>query len=363
MVLFVHFITSFTPTTFFERSLLTLSGYGTLAIDMFFMLSGLLITGILIDTKSDPNFFRSFIVRRVLRVFPLYYLVLAVIYLGLALLPLDMQTQFTKVAEAQPWAWSYLFNFFIAREGAWTVPYIGHFWSLAVEEQFYLLWPFAVFYLSGKHLSWLSAGLVIFSTGCQLVLELLDFSSVTIHVLTPCRLSALCLGALMAQYLRQKPVYQDGPKPIIKRAWQIFFASVMTKLFIVAVVKLMPETHRALEAFRTLTWLGLFAALHLGAIAADKSSLIHRSLNFRILLFLGKYSYGIYIFHHFFSWPSEQYHWIDWLSQRLPNQTLAIFANAAFGMSISILLGWLSYHAFEKHFLQLKDRFAPRRDR
>ncbi|MDQ3232099.1 MAG: acyltransferase [Pseudobdellovibrionaceae bacterium] len=360
MVLCVHFFMSFTPHNILERVIQSVSGHGTLGIDLFFMLSGFLITGILLDTKADTHYLRNFLIRRFLRIFPLYYLVLALVLLVLWLLPQDTQAFYSKVWEAQPWAWTYLFNFFIAREGAWTVPYIGHFWSLAVEEQFYIFWPLIVYRLSARHLMQLSACLVLLATGLHFWMEVNGSSKVSIHVLTPLRLNALCLGAWLATWLRQPSLMTQGLALIQQRAKLIFIGSLLIKATIIITVKIQPSFSEALEAFRTLSWLGLFASLHLAAVTLPASSILIRALKLRPLTFLGQYSYGIYIFHHFFSWPGEYYHAIDRLTQSMGNQTLAIVVYGGAGMSLSIVMAWLSFHGFEKHFLRWKDRLAPR---
>jgi peptidoglycan/LPS O-acetylase OafA/YrhL len=359
-ILCVHFFASFTPRNGLETLLRNGSGFGTLGIDLFFMLSGFLITGILLDTKTDNNSLRNFWIRRFLRIFPLYYLALGLVLLGLILLPRGFVPSADKIWEAQPWAWTYLFNFFIAREGAWNVPYIGHFWSLAVEEQFYLIWPFLVYRLSSQRLMQLCLVLISIATGLHFWMEVNDFSKVSIHVLTPLRLNALCLGAWLATWLRQPYVLQEGLVGIRNLAGALFLGSALIKILIVTIVKQIPATSDAFEAFRTLSWLGIFASLHLAAVGSAKDSLIPRALSLRPLRFLGQYSYGLYVFHHFFSWPSYHYGVVDQLTVLLGNQTLAVLVNGLVGISLSIGLAWLSYHMFEKHFLRWKDKFAPR---
>jgi len=360
MVMCVHFFMNFTPQNITERIIQAISGHGTLGIDLFFMLSGFLITGILLDTKSSPHYLRNFLIRRFLRIVPLYYLVLGLVVLVLILLPEGQQPFYTKVWEAQPWAWTYLFNYFIAQEGGWTVPYIGHFWSLAVEEQFYLFWPFIVYRLSAPKLLLVSVFFILLATALHFWLEMNGTSKISIHVLTPLRLNALCMGAFLATWLRQPSVLAQGLNFIRRWASLVFVSSLFIKSIIIISVKLLPSISDALEPFRTLTWLGLFASLHLAAITLPASSLLSRGLRLWPLTFLGQYSYGIYIFHHFLSWPSQHFRFIDWLTQQLGHQTLAVLVNGIGGMSISIVVAWFSFHYFEKYFLRWKDILAPR---
>lgn len=360
MVLCVHFFMSYKPQNFLELAIQKISAHGNLGLDLFFMLSGFLITGILLDTKSSAHYLRNFLVRRFLRIFPLYYLVLALVLLVLWMIPAEYQPFYAKAWEAQPWAWTYLLNVFIASEGAWTVPYLGHFWSLAVEEQFYIVWPFVVYRLSPQRLMQFSTVLVVLSTVLLAWMEIAGVSKVTIHVLTPLRLNALCLGAWLATWLREPSVVQTGLGMIRKRALQVFVGSALLKLVIFGTVKCFPHLRETLEALRTLSWLGIFASLHLSAVALPSSSVIIRGLCLRPLTFLGQYSYGIYIFHHFISWPAQHYHSIGWLTEKLGHQTLAVLVNGSLGIGLSIALAWLSFHAIEKHFLRWKDILAPR---
>jgi peptidoglycan/LPS O-acetylase OafA/YrhL len=359
-VLFVHFFGNFAPANALERVFRNFSGLGTLGIDLFFMLSGFLITGILLDTKSRENYLKNFWIRRFLRIFPLYYLVLSLILLALIILPADLVPSADKIWEAQPWAWTYLFNFFIAREGDWTVPFIGHFWSLAVEEQFYLIWPLLVYRLSARRLMQLCVGLILLACALHLWMEINGSSKVSIHVLTPLRLNAICMGALLATWLRQDSVLQLGSDVILRWAKCLLLGSVLVKIIIVIIVKQAPHTSDVFEAFRTMTWLGIFAALHLAAVVCSKSSLINRSLTLRPLTFLGKYSYGLYVFHHFLLWPSYHVGVIPWLTEVFGSQILAVLINGLASIVLSIAMAWLSFHFFEKHFLRWKDKFAPR---
>lgn len=353
LVMALHFFMSFTPVNATEILLQKICGYGTLGIDIFFVLSGFLITGILLDTKGDPRYLRNFLIRRFLRIFPLYYLVLCLVLIVFLLASPEQQAEHAKVWEAQPWLWTYTFNFFIAREGGWTVPYLGHFWSLAVEEQFYLFWPFVVLYLTRRRLITLCIGLIIAATAGHMVLEGLGFNKVSIHVLTFLRFNALATGALLAAWIREPGIQEKGPSLLKSRAWMLLFVSIFVKFLIVLSVKILPAASTPLEAFRTLSWIGIFAALHLSALA-------YPDLRLPPLMFLGRYSYGIYIFHHFFSWPRERYTDIGWISDRVGNHTLAVFLHGLGGIAISLLIAWLSYQVFEKRLLTWKDILAPK---
>ena len=113
--------------------------WGQTGVDLFFVLSGFLITGILLDTKGSPSFLRNFYARRILRIFPLYYATLLTIYL---IGPLFRWSAWVPENQSL-WFWTYLQNLPMTfAPGHVAGP--EHFWSLAVEEQFYMVWPFLV---------------------------------------------------------------------------------------------------------------------------------------------------------------------------------------------------------------------------
>ena len=169
--------------------------FGQSGVDLFFVLSGFLITSILLKARpEDWGEVRKFYVRRSLRIFPLYYgyLIVATIF----------------GAGVTGFYWVYLQNYRIAM-GA-PMGEVGHFWSLAVEEQFYLVWPFVVLFLPRRHLVkalWLMLG------GCILCRTVLVTTShVDVFYLTLTRLDGLCGGALLAVY-QYRGLLPPSPRP------------------------------------------------------------------------------------------------------------------------------------------------------
>ncbi|HVG26286.1 MAG TPA: acyltransferase, partial [Acidobacteriaceae bacterium] len=139
------------PVTFAVRQAFA---FGATGVDLFFALSGFLITGILLDSLPDPGFFRKFYARRALRIFPLYYGVLAIYALGALLLGMRYSHELVSLA-------LYLQNTALVAPPMYAYPGpsalpLAHFWSLAIEEQFYLVWPLVVFSLRrSQRLLWL----------------------------------------------------------------------------------------------------------------------------------------------------------------------------------------------------------------
>src|SRR5215468_10493962 len=141
MVLLFHFVGQMLPTNWVERVIVGVTNYGSYGVELFFVLSGFLITGILYDARNQPHYFRNFYMRRLLRIFPLYYGVLALVFFVAPLIPLLRGPTLDYLADRQAWAWLYAVNIYIARHGDWVFAYLDHFWSLAIEEHFYVFWP------------------------------------------------------------------------------------------------------------------------------------------------------------------------------------------------------------------------------
>src|SRR5205085_11907813 len=150
MVLLLHFVGNVPPTNWLERAIVGVTNYGSYGVELFFVLSGFLITGILYDAHNKPHYFRNFYMRRFLRIFPLYYGVLALVFFVAPLIPLLRGPTLDYLVDHQWWAWLYGVNVYIAIQGDWSFSYLEHLWSLCIEEHFYLFWPVVVFLLASR---------------------------------------------------------------------------------------------------------------------------------------------------------------------------------------------------------------------
>ena len=182
-------------------------------MDLFFALSGFLITGILIDTKSAVNRASSFYGRRILRIFPVYYLTIAVVFVGEHLSP------WIKTAanlQNLPDHLSYLFYFqnFIPmwHHGQYPESIIGPFWSLAIEEQFYLIWPMVVWRLAPRSIVKVCAGALCTTLTLRLILVPHFGDGIWLWALTPTRADGLFVGAALAAIFAMKGEF---PKPLL----------------------------------------------------------------------------------------------------------------------------------------------------
>src|SRR5262249_2453340 len=187
LVLLFHFVGDMPPASAVERAIVDVTKYGALGVELFFVLSGFLITGILYDARSEPHYFRNFYMRRLLRIFPLYYGVLALLFFVIPLIPVLRGPTLDYLIERQAWAWPYAVNIHIAKHGDWALPYINLFWSLAIEEHFYLFWPLLVFLLAGRPRALIGMSLVAMLCAMlgRLIGSLMGLSWWTTYVLTP----------------------------------------------------------------------------------------------------------------------------------------------------------------------------------
>ena len=351
-VLLFHFIAPENRNGLANAAVSWLFSYGALGVDLFFLLSGFLITGILYDSRTDAHYFRNFYMRRTLRIFPLYYGVLAVIFLVLPLIPVFRGSELSEMQAHQSWAWFYAVNIYLAIHGGWVLSYIEHFWSLAVEEQFYLIWPLAVWLLAAKPRAFLRFAFIVAAASFlgTIAAALAGAGPVAIEVLTPFQLDALAIGGFFAVYLRQ-PGGEAGARRLI-------VPLALAGLGLLAIqygLRHLASRINLLESLRHGAFHLLLAALLLKGLLGAASSGWSRFLRSRPLAFLGKYSYGLYVYHHFLSYYFSSHHTNITLAARLGCSTMtALLLQAAVGIAISIVLAWLSYEFFEKHFLRLK---------
>ena len=359
-------VTGFLPTATAPGQIIT-------STSVFFVLSGFLITGILFDSRDDHHRIRNFYVRRTLRIFPLYYAVM------LLLIPF--------VYRGLSWSWlvwpAYLGNYarligpYISgsplerladfQPGVLTMHmephnpfYLGHLWSLCVEEQFYLVWPWVVFWIRDRgKLLWICALSVPFCLAARLlgqhVFPSWMLENEILYFITPFRLDALLLGGCLALWIRSP--YRDLVLRIVRMAWPI----ALIPIFLLAgsISSFFPHSTYHYPDWR-FTW-GLLAidlsSVLIIACAIQPGSLIYRALNQRPLRWLGRISYGAYVLHDI---PHNVYHRLaGWLA---PSCGLwcGVRLVAAIALISTCLLAWLSYRFFESPFLNLKERWTIR---
>ena len=340
-VMAVHFLHVTSTHNALEKVVTAVASYGGLGVDLFFVLSGFLITGILIDCKGTPNYFRNFYARRTLRIFPLYFGVLAILF---QVLPLFMQLdpRLEIAREKQIWLWTYTANFLISKSGTWSLGPVSHFWTLAIEEHFYIFWPFVVFLARPKLLERLCVLVMVMALALRLVLSYMGETEISIGVLTPCRIDAMCAGGLMASIIRRSVRVET----IFKRAGAGMIALIFIILAITVASKLWSGGAIYLQQIRGSFIALLFATFTLMSLQQPwRPGWMGRFLENRFLRFLGKYSYGLYVYHGILAMYFHE-EMTARLTEIIGHPTVALFTRAVVGSAISIGIAWVSYEVF-----------------
>jgi peptidoglycan/LPS O-acetylase OafA/YrhL len=317
-----------------------------IGVDLFFVLSGYLITGILLRARDEENYYQVFYARRALRILPLYYVVMFGWMLAVHNWP---------PIKTQVWFWFNVSNFPTAFNPD-LIPYLTHYWSLAIEEQFYLLWPAMVRRLSEKTLIRICVGAIV---GCfvlrnlPIVLAWNQHWPNFVYRLTPFRIDTLCAGALLA-ILTYRGIDLSRVRMYL-RIGCVAGAAVYVTSFLAGPHSNLPVRFAftgAMICFATLI-----------ALALDPASLTAKIFAGRFLRRMGLYSYCFYLIH------------VLILSHyRFVHRTLArfhlIFASEDINQlvingilfAITFALCAISYKFLESPILGLK-RYFPYRER
>ncbi len=301
--------------------------FGQTGVDLFFVLSGFLISTILLQSPHGSwQEVRKFYIPRTLRIFPLYYgyLLIACVVAG----------------TVSWWYWVYLQNIAASFQIALHLaPLRGpnHFWSLGVEEQFYLVWPFLILFLPRRLLAGAMWGTIGFSLVLRIVLA---HTTVDLFPFTLTRLDALAAGGLVALYYQQGMLARFRPQ----LAWMI----------VLAIVSLGAEKRFSqgtglewVEVIKYTSAAALYAGC-VGLIISTSGTSIHRLLRSRAVRGIGRVSYGMYVFH-----PAI----FGFLPRHL-GQTPAL-AKALICFLAAYAVSVVSFYGFEKRFTNMKDKLAP----
>ncbi len=351
--------------------------WGWIGVDIFFVLSGFLITGILYDTRNTAHRFRNFYARRTLRIFPLYY---GVLLFGLLLTPIFHFL----------WNPAWILWFFYLGNYARFIYlhsplfpmgaiehlvatrhnlrnhglYLGHFWSLCVEEQFYLVWPFVVFAIRDRvrlrNLCAIVCCVVLLARiACVFLVPQPYLAAELLYRVTPLRVDALLLGGFVALCLRGSQAEANAILRVGKLIVPVFAVGfVLWELL----YKLLSGTHHIYltvsdEPFLITvgyTLIDIFAAGLVLSMLQPRGPIFH-FFNLKWLRRLGQISYGFYVFHDMFHdiwrFPFSN-------NARLHRVHLAHASGTGLALVGTIAISYLSYRYFETPFLRLKDRFT-----
>jgi peptidoglycan/LPS O-acetylase OafA/YrhL len=331
--------------------------FGDRGVDLFFVLSGFLITGILMDGFGQPHFLRNFFARRTLRIFPLYFLALT---LFLIVIPSwsGSQQPFPNASANQFFLWTYLTNIYISWHDLWCFDSLDHFWSLAVEEHFYLVWPLLICLLGNRKIAVAAFIGAIVCAGSRIIFAGLSSNGVAPDAMSFFRFDGLLLGGCIAALART-------PSGIGRlRA----FASLSFLPLLGACLLIGLLASRFLTIPHSL-WAVFWSTTLVTLLTAPKHTAAAKLFRCGFLKFLGRYSYSMYIFQSpliplvaplltaagLASW----FHGVLGLSTPLANVTgQLVYITIMFGLLVLIAL--TTWHLLEKHCLRLKHWFDVR---
>jgi peptidoglycan/LPS O-acetylase OafA/YrhL len=317
--------------------------FGYLGVPIFFVLSGFLIGGILLDLRDRPRpglgfgaKLKTFYIRRSLRIFPVYYMFIAVM---VALMLLSKRVD-PVARESLIWHLTYLTNF---RSFAVGMNHIheGHFWSLAVEEHFYLIAPLVVLLVRHKTLERLLAGVIVAVALARMSIYLAG-SGRDFWVLSPMQFDLLGLGIAIAIIEKKGTFLGIGPAGLRRIGWG---GAVFFLLFVLRATWHIKTWGVVFAMFGPIS-LGLATAAIVLTLWQRPASLGARIFAWRPFAYLGQISYGLYLFH-----PNC----IGWTSQYFGNYNLK---NTFAGLLVTLGVAIVSWHAFEKPINSLKSRFG-----
>jgi peptidoglycan/LPS O-acetylase OafA/YrhL len=342
------------PTNVVEKVIEYCLNVGWIGVQLFFVLSGFLITRGLIEIRESRNYYVSFYGRRVLRIFPLYFGTLAFIFVVLPALN-AMPDLFQQDAPHQVWLWTFLSNWSEPRDlGGSSLP---HFWSLAVEEQFYLIWPLLIHRLKPRQIATLCAVVAALSLGARVWMVQTGVDPEIIYAASLARMDALAMGAAVASLLAQ-PEAAGWARENIGRllTWTLVFG--ITGWLVSFGYQ---RTSRAEEDIGYSLLALSFAGTVLCCVLGEhrQMPLILRWTQWSWLRSVGVYSYAMYVFHK----PlHDVFHArIAALMSTLPGgEGVHTLVYLGLMCSAMYLLARLSWWLVEKRFLSQKWRFRPR---
>ncbi len=328
--------------------------YAFVGVNLFFALSGFLITGILLDTVTSPTFFRTFYARRTLRIFPLYYGVLLVLFL--------LTGPFHFVWNG----WQYFFLTYTSNLVLWGhAPLIlgrisiDHFWSLQVEEQFYLVWPFILYRVRSLR-SLIHLSMIVCITVLLIRIALVAGRPYLHNIYLPYSPTFSCvdnilfgcsLCVLLRTTLRQQ-VLDFAPSIFALCALVLTGAAILNHGLDWQTSIFLPTLGFSL--------IGISSA-SLIAMALRPGSRTKHLFNNSILRFFGKYSYGLYVFHYPI-YRLQAPFIRSFIGARFHMKVVGVIGAAIAVFVTSILVALLSYRLYESPFLKLKKYFKYRKN-
>jgi peptidoglycan/LPS O-acetylase OafA/YrhL len=317
---------------------------GWIGVDLFFVLSGFLITTGLLGAAGKPHYFRDFFTKRALRIWPVYYLLLVYTFL------------FSPGSATHPVATSewFVYGLFVQNfvHPLVTRSELGNMWSLAIEEQFYLIWPFVVWLVPRRALARVCVALIVGSLALRLSLPSLGAPDWFMYYAVPCRLDPLAFGALLSVLVSDGDTARAQlrklalPSLCVGGALSLVLALWLHPEAVNGVIPGPSQLGRAL-VFSTLALAG-FGLIGVALLYQNRSAT--RLLRSRWLSYLGQVSYGLYVYH---AVVFDVVH--NAIGQLTHSEHATVrLLRAGLGIGLSVLVATLSWYGLERRVLRLK---------
>ena len=278
----------------FAHAVLAVFDFGWAGVDLFFVLSGFLITEIILSTRKNEGWMKSFFIKRVFRILPIYFLFL-ILLLALSVTALTERNDFAFLREHQPYFWLMAQNFLTLINMDWppSLFYSGHLWTLAVEWQFYMIWPFIAGRYSHKTIMVICFLVIVIAIISRMILWQQNVHISVIYTITLTRMDSIAIGALVAVLLRS-----NIERSILKKASHTFvFIGIV---FILGTFFFYGRASYYIPVMYTIGYTVLalcFAGLVIQAVITTEQTTLRTLLSNRLLTTIGKYSYAMYIVH------------------------------------------------------------------
>lgn len=332
--------------TFHYFGFLKIFSFGWTGVDLFFVLSGYLITSRLYASKNEKNYFSRFYINRALRILPVYYVTLIFFYAGFNLLLNSENVAALSFYNTNWWSFLLFFENWSFIYAPQYTNHLQHFWTLAVEEQFYIIWPSFFFIFSEKTSFYKIIFLIliaIITMRCIIYLHYPRFEDCP-HFFynTFCRMDSFIIGGCVFLLKDKKNM----------KLFQYYF---LIPLVLIATGIYFTNTKQANQFTSTAgyTLLALLFAGLINFITLNPNSLVSKFFKISWLKFTGKISYGLYIY-HWLVLIVLQPKLVLWLNTFLVKEDLIYWLSLAICLIISVVISVISYFYFESYFLRLK---------
>jgi peptidoglycan/LPS O-acetylase OafA/YrhL len=339
---------------------------GWIGVQFFFVLSGFLITGILLDMKTSlvpREYFIKFYGRRFLRIFPLYYFYLLLMSIVIVvLISISYRINYMQIFLDQVgYAVFYVYDFFFATIFFKHSLFLDHFWSLSVEEQFYIFWPLLVLLIPEKRLKGFFFGVIALGPLFRIAFTFVYHSGVfrffgdpvalAMYPLPFNHMDAFAFGAYLSRYSlpRAKPQFWVllALIPLVGFAAQYLATGDLGRLSTLGYPLLMPEAYQYIWGY---TLLNYFFAVTIQVVARE--GMFNAFLELPFIRYLGKISYGLYVYHSPVIWFAGRVRDLAPMSETVAKPLTALIA-----LGVTFVIASLSYRFIEAPLLNLKDRF------